>query len=527
MPRGKASAMMKEAEREIAGYAREREHTAAHRPQVVMLLANDFVHDTRVYKEACSLIGWGCDVHVLAMGGLDLPKYERNDGIHVHRVARSTRLLWILPVALACWWCRPVLRYLFSAPGAGDQRQYARGLRAFALRLWSMIRTLLLRMRWVAGRIWKLFLYLFGSPAVITVQRRLKRLFPTSFRLLACNIQFARKALALKPDIVQSHDLNTLMTGVIVKRLTGIPLVYDSHELFLERNLGDRSRAWDKAVWAPIERFCIRKCDAVLSVSESICRHLARQYNIPKPYLIRNVQPYEPPPAPTTILADELGISRDRPIVLFPGAITFNRGLEVMIDSAPFLNGAVYVIMGYARNPSYLESLKQRARELGQLNRRVFFREAVPIDQVVRYSASADLGIIPTPNVCLSYYYGLGNKHFHLLMAGVPLVTSDHPEQRMLIETYAVGAIFDETDPQDIARVVNDTLTNRGALEEMRQRCLVAAKSLNWEHEEKKLRQVFSALAGLPTSQEPNAVLSAATTSIGTATCGKIPLQAR
>ncbi len=393
-----------------------------------------------------------------------------------------------------------------------------------------MIRTLLLRMRLAAGRIWKLFLYLFGSPAVIVVQRRLKRLkrlFPPSFGLLACNIQFARKALALKPDIVQSHDLNTLLAGAIVKRLTGIPLVYDSHELFLERNLGDRSRAWDRIVWAPIERFCIRKCDAVLSVSESICRHLARQYNIPKPHLIRNVQPYEPPPAPTTILADELGISRDRPIVLSPGAITFNRGLEMMIDSAPFLNGAVYVIMGYAQNPRYLESLEQRARDLGQLNRCVFFREAVPIDQVVRYSASADLGIIPTPNVCLSYYYGLGNKHFHLLMAGVPLVASDHPEQRMLIETYAVGAIFDETDPQDIARVVNDTLTNRRALEEMRQRCLVAAKSLNWEHEEKKLRQVFSALPGLRTSQVPNAVLSAATTSIGTATCGKIPLQAR
>ena len=290
--------------------ARDREHAAAHRPRVVMLLANHFVHDTRVYKEACSLIGWGCEVHIIAMAGRDLPEYERNDGIHVHRVVRNTRLLWILPVALVFWWCRPVLRHLLSAREAGNQRQSARGVRALARWLWSMIRALLLRMRLLAGGIWKLFLYLFGSPALHAVQRRLKRLFPTSFRLLACNIQLARKALALKPDIVQSHDLNTLLAGAIVKRQIGIPLVYDSHELFLERNLGDRSRAWGKAVWAPIERFCIGNCDAVLSVSESICRHLARRYNIPKPHLIRNVQPYEEPPPNARTLSDELDIPK-------------------------------------------------------------------------------------------------------------------------------------------------------------------------------------------------------------------------
>src|SRR6266850_638051 len=55
-------------------------------PRIVMLVANHFRHDTRVYKEARSLIEWGCEVHVLAMAAPDLPMREIQDGIHVQRL---------------------------------------------------------------------------------------------------------------------------------------------------------------------------------------------------------------------------------------------------------------------------------------------------------------------------------------------------------------------------------------------------------------------------------------------------------
>jgi glycosyltransferase involved in cell wall biosynthesis len=275
-----------------------------------------------------------------------------------------------------------------------------------------------------------------------------------------------------------------------------VPLVYDSHELFLERNIGTRSRSRDKLVWAPVERFGIHACDAVFSVAEGICRHLGEQYGIPKPHLLRNVQPYEPPAEPSTLLADELGSPAGTPIVLYPGAITVNRGLEQMIDSAPFLDGAVYVIMGYARNADYLAGLTQRAEALGVLNRRVYFRDAVPIHDVVRYTASADLGIVPTQNICLSYFFESSNKIFHCLMAGVPLVMSDHAEKRLLAEEYGIGWLFDETDPREIAGAVNAALADRDAYRAAAQHCLRAARTLNWEHEEHRLRTVYAALLG-------------------------------
>ncbi len=49
-----------------------------------MLVANHFLHDTRVYKEARSLIEWGCEVHVIALYDPELPVGEEVDGILTH-----------------------------------------------------------------------------------------------------------------------------------------------------------------------------------------------------------------------------------------------------------------------------------------------------------------------------------------------------------------------------------------------------------------------------------------------------------
>ncbi len=508
-----------------------------------MLVANHFLHDTRVYKEARSLIEWGCEVHVLALYDRELPVSEEVDGIHVHRIGMRRGDLWRLPAVVLSWWCRPILCRLLGpvrklatrspmakstvagstklqpslasssqteivsgAPSANDET--VSDARAISHRdgregaVGSTRHALLRFVVRVARFALRPPLRVFRAARRLTVRlvRRsvgwCKSLAPSSLRLLAMNLQFTRHAIDLQPDIVQSHDLNTLLGGTLLKRLTGVGLVYDSHELFLKRNIGNKSRARDNLIWAPVERFCIGKCDAVLSVAVGICDYLAKQYDIPKPHLIRNVQPFEPPCARTTLLADELGIPADRRIVIYPGAITINRGLEVMIDSAPYLNGATYVIMGYARSADYLALLKQRATKLGVMSSSVFFREAVPIDDVVRYVASADLGIVPTQNVCLSYFFESSNKIFHCVMAGVPVAMSDHCEKRLLVEEYGIGALFDETDPKEIARIVNETLDDREAYAVMRRNCLDAARVLNWEHEEHNLRQIFGDLLG-------------------------------
>lgn len=541
-------------------------------PRIVMLLANEFVHDTRVFKEARSLIEWGCEVHVIGVARNGLPTREIQQEIHVRRVPTYQSGLFDVLATLAVWWSRPLLRRLLSrhiassddtpaepaiateitpaytgpvtahsngsacsrepsiatAPPAAPSSAPNRSLPA---RAWRRLKVYARRSRKYASRATRRTIASIdrGRETIASINRgretiarstakprpaiglraRTRRLIPPAARLLPINHLQAVEAVELEPDVIVAHDLNTLFGAMIVRRACRIPVVYDSHELYLERNIGDKSRFMDKLFWRPIERFGIRRCAAVMTVANGICDHLRDTYRIGRPALVRNVQPYEPPATRTRLLSDELGIDPSRAIVLYPGAVTINRGLEQMIDSAVHLRGAAYVIMGYARNPAFLESLRSRAADLGQLGRTVFFREAVPIDDVVRYTASADLCIVPTQNVCLSYQFESSNKIFHSLMAGVPLAMSDHVEKRHIAETYGIGVLFDETNPQSIARVVNDVLEDRDRYEHMRRCCLTAARELNWEHEQHTLRGVFAGILGPRARPVPTTTINA------------------
>jgi glycosyltransferase involved in cell wall biosynthesis len=318
---------------------------------------------------------------------------------------------------------------------------------------------------------------------------------PYSFRLHSVNFDLCERALLLKPDIIQSHDCNTILGGAMIKKKLGIPLVYDSHELYLERNIGNRSRWWDKKQWSPIERKCIKHCDVVMTVSQGIVEHLNKQYGRDDVVLVRNVQPYHEPPERNDLLRTELRIPRDKKIVLYIGAITFNRGVEELIDASAELRNAVVVIMGPAINPSYVDELKARAKRLDVLGKTIFFRGPVESSKVLDYVASSDVGVVPTQACCLSYEFESSNKIFHCVMAGVPLAMSNHIEKRILQETYGIGVLFDETNPSNIAKVVYEFVVDATQLEACSNNCLLAAKELCWEREEKKLLLCYPAFS--------------------------------
>jgi glycosyltransferase involved in cell wall biosynthesis len=283
----------------------------------------------------------------------------------------------------------------------------------------------------------------------------------------------------------------------MIKQKLNIPLVYDSHELYLERNIGTRSRWWDKKQWAPIERICIKHCDVVITVSQGIVEHLNKKYGRDDVVLIRNVQPYHKPPKRNELLRSELKIPKDKKIGLYIGAITFNRGVEELIQAATYLEQVAIVIMGPAINPDYVSELKRKAKTLGVLNKTVFFRGPVESDEVLRYVASADIGVVPTQACCLSYEFESSNKIFHCVMAGVPLAMSNHIEKRILQETHGIGVLFDETDPIDIAGVIDGFALNEPLMKETSKNCLLAAKELCWEREEERMLDSYTSLSSL------------------------------
>jgi glycosyltransferase involved in cell wall biosynthesis len=298
------------------------------------------------------------------------------------------------------------------------------------------------------------------------------------------------KKKKIKADVYHCHDLNTLYIGQKLAKKHKARLVYDSHELYVYRNRPYiPPRIFHKKEEA-FERKYIQRADAVITVSKSIAGYMEKKYNIDKPHLIMNAPKKNKAPEEIQYsLRKELNLNDNQKLLLYSGGITFSRGLDRVIESLAEMEELFFVMMGYGQE-GFKNYLKAVAVNHGVSNRMAFYGP-VPSEKVTAWTASADLGIAPIENVCLSYYYCAPNKIFEYIQGGLPVVASNFPDLKNIVEKNNIGLTCDISDPKEIAkavdRVFNKYTTYLNNVEKIKNRYC-------WENEEIKLMELYKDL---------------------------------
>jgi glycosyltransferase involved in cell wall biosynthesis len=452
-----------------------------------MFVYNNLLHDTRVLKVARTLVTSGYNVTIVAILDDKTKPFEEQYGIKVIRVVKNPIHHYIVHLMIAC--VRYIKKGLVPFPGKNTRTSERRGKAQGTMICWERM---ILRMKesgwffgWGAKICWKLII------------RRMRR-FGLLFNRPMCFIDYYMRSYKIamgKPyDIYHANDLNTLPVAWWAARRSGAKLVYDSHELYVERNRKNTASRVGKFLLSQLESFLIRRTDAVITVNESIADELSRRYRIRTPTVVMNTpsRTFHPVNRNVTSLRESLGIKSDYRLLLYAGLITFNRGLENLIQSLVYLPDCHLVFMGYG-NDEYKKHLLELTRRIG-VESRVSFFGPVPPDEVTIYAASADLGVAPIENACLSYYYCSPNKVFEYIQAGLAVVASDFPELRRVIHQHDIGYTFNPDDPRDISRAVNYIFENPEHWQRMKQNTLTASQYYNWENESKKLLNLYGTL---------------------------------
>jgi glycosyltransferase involved in cell wall biosynthesis len=228
--------------------------------------------------------------------------------------------------------------------------------------------------------------------------------------------------------------------------------------------------------WIRHEGRLIRHADGVFAVTPSRAQVMAERFGIPTPRVIRNMPETTRSSEPVADLRE--GVPEESRVVFYSGNMQPARGLEQAIAALGRLDGCVLVVMG-SGDQGYVEQLRALAQEAG-VGDRIFLREPVRPHEVVAVTAGADVGIVLNRNVSLNNYLSLPNKVFEYVVAGVPVVTSDSPDMKALVERYDVGATCDPDDPGEIARAIQAVLGDHERLSANARR---AAPELTWERE--------------------------------------------
>lgn len=299
---------------------------------------------------------------------------------------------------------------------------------------------------------------------------------------------------AFQPDIVHCHDLTTLPIGVkLVGKMKGKPkLVYDSHELWREF-LGNKTMG--RLVLGArnnMEKKGIKKCDGVITVSDSIADYLMKLYGLnEKPCVLRNIPNKKTFETGKDYFREIFGIKKSQKIVLYQGEIKKGRGVENIIDTMEYVDeNIVLVLLG---NGNYVDTLKEKVNRLKMISR-VFFHSAVKSSELLNYTCTADVGIHLIDNSCLNHYYCLPNKLFEYIQAEIPVICSNFPDMKKIIETYQIGTTVKPDEKEEVGLAINSVLMDVEKHAKLKENCKKAKDILNWENEGKELLRLYSTL---------------------------------
>lgn len=263
-------------------------------------------------------------------------------------------------------------------------------------------------------------------------------------------------------EAIHVHDLPYAYAASCAAEKLGIPMIFDSHENYpLLFQIGFQSRH-SPGAWFFLKFICRR----LIKEQAIVCRRAAKIVVVVQEHIALFSGPGAGPDKFIEVTNTEnpdyfKGLSIDESIVrryqdcfvlLYIGGFGAERGLETAFRALPEIRKAIpsgrllLVGSGY-RQPS-LEAL---SRELG-IEKNVEFAGYQPFTKLPGFISAARIGIIP--HVWSLYGATMPNKLFQFMMLGLPVVVSDDPALRRVVEDARGGLVFRQGDPASFAQQV-------------------------------------------------------------------------
>ena len=288
--------------------------------------------------------------------------------------------------------------------------------------------------------------------------------------------------LFTKSDILLSNDLDTLLANFLCAKIKRKKLVYDSHEYFTEvPEL--LNRKFTKKIWLTIEKFILPKIKYSYTVCNSIADIYNNKYGI-NMKVIRNI-----PTCEDKQLLETLKVSDNlqRKIIIYQGAVNIGRGIEYVIKAMQYIDNSIFWIIG---DGDIFNNLKKLTRKIN-VEAKVKFFGKLPFDELKKYTVQADLGISLEENLGLNYYYALPNKLFDYIHAEIPILASQLPEIKRIIEKYKIGTFISEHNEKHIADKIKEIFSQTEQYNNWKSNLKIAHQKLCWKHEENILFELF------------------------------------
>lgn len=331
----------------------------------------------------------------------------------------------------------------------------------------------------------------------IPLLHRDKSLLIMMIRMIPGMFRWIRYIQRLRPDIASCHDIIPLFIAYLAKVFSisnrNMKLIYDSHELEMDRSLNKRRKKWMKRPLMILEKYLINHSDSTIVVSDSIADVLVKTYNLRTEIsVVRNIPNFWIVDKNTCNkvrkdLCEQMGWSISDFIIMYHGSVSPGRGIEYAIQSITILKNCKMVIMG---NGPLKEELVSMSKKLN-IDSNLLFIPPVKQDIMWKYIGAIDVGLCILENTNRNHYLALPNKLFECIQAEVPLIASNFPEISKIVNKYKVGLCCRPDDVSDLAQCIRRMQSDSNLYESFKNNCKDAKKDLCWEKEQKIIQKIY------------------------------------
>jgi len=307
-------------------------------------------------------------------------------------------------------------------------------------------------------------------------------------RMLKSPRRVYKKALLLDADIYHLHDPELIPIGLKLKKKGG-KVIFDSHEdypsQFLHKPYMNKyllkiiSKLYEK-----YEKTALKKFDCIISAAPFISDRISQWHSVV-------IDIYNYPLLEEFNNIERQPIQNDGiPSVCYAGYITEIRGIKEMVKAMTFCTNDVRLKLAGTFSPQSLrvEVVKmkgwEKTEELGFLDRK-------DIGELLCTSIAGLVVLWPTVNDMNSFPI----KMFEYMAAGLPVIASNFPVYKDIVEGNKCGICVDPLKPEEIASAIDFVVNNSEQAIKMGKNGRNAInEKYNWDIENDKLSNMYSGL---------------------------------
>jgi alpha-maltose-1-phosphate synthase len=266
-------------------------------------------------------------------------------------------------------------------------------------------------------------------------------------------------------DLVHSHTWYANHAGHLAKLLYGVPHVVTAHSLEPRRPWKAEQLGGGYRLSSWVERTAYESADAIIAVSEGMRTDVLACYpslNPDRVKVVRNgIDSSSYHPVTETDALRHYGVDPDRPIVVFVGRITRQKGVGHLIAAAHQIDPDAQLVLcaGAPDTPEIAEETTKAVSELAAARPGVYWIQKMLQPAEVRQFLSH-----ATVFVCPSVYEPLGIVNLEAIACGTAVVASDVGGIPEVVDDGGTGLLvhYDSADEStfrmDLADAVNTLL---------------------------------------------------------------------